>query len=120
MRADRAADAVFARQKSRSFRDRGEVVEGRLRTGIAWRDLPTAKQWRGLATRYDKLAAFYGGGVVLRAITIWLNDLSGVVAGGLVSCVRLASSAQRSCGTAANSRSMAALSTRFELPLLQR
>jgi putative transposase len=30
------------------------------------------KQWRGLATRYDKLAAVYRGGVVLRAITIWL------------------------------------------------
>ncbi len=31
------------------------------------------KQWRGLATRYDKLAAVYRGGVVLRAITIWLR-----------------------------------------------
>lgn len=31
------------------------------------------KQWRGLATRYDKLAAVYRGGVVLRAITIWLT-----------------------------------------------
>jgi transposase len=30
------------------------------------------KQWRGLATRYDKLATVYRGGVVLRAITIWL------------------------------------------------
>ena len=33
------------------------------------------KQWRGIATRYDKLAATYRGGVVLRAITIWLNPL---------------------------------------------
>lgn len=32
------------------------------------------KQWRGLATRYDKLAATYRGGVVLRAITIWLRE----------------------------------------------
>jgi len=31
------------------------------------------KQWRGIATRYDKLAAVYRGGVVLRAITIWLT-----------------------------------------------
>jgi transposase len=31
------------------------------------------KQWRGLATRYDKLATVYRGGVVLRAITIWLS-----------------------------------------------
>lgn len=33
------------------------------------------KQWRGLATRYDKLALTYRGGVVLRAITIWLRQL---------------------------------------------
>jgi transposase len=32
------------------------------------------KQWRGLATRYDKLATTYRGGVVLRAITIWLRQ----------------------------------------------
>ena len=32
------------------------------------------KQWRGLATRYDKLAAIYRGGVVLRAITLWLRQ----------------------------------------------
>lgn len=32
------------------------------------------KQWRGIATRYDKLATNYRGGVVLRAIVTWLND----------------------------------------------
>ena len=32
------------------------------------------KQWRGLATRYDKLAVVSRGGVVLRAITIWLRE----------------------------------------------
>jgi transposase len=32
------------------------------------------KQWRALATRYDKLATVYRGGVVLRAITIWLRE----------------------------------------------
>jgi transposase len=31
------------------------------------------KQWRGLATRYDKHAVTYRGGLVLRAITIWLH-----------------------------------------------
>ena len=31
------------------------------------------KQWRGIATRYDKLAVVYRGAVVLRAITIWLT-----------------------------------------------
>lgn len=29
------------------------------------------KQWRAIATRYEKLAVNYRGGVVLRAITIW-------------------------------------------------
>lgn len=32
------------------------------------------KQWRGIATRYDKLAANYRGAVVLRAITLWLRE----------------------------------------------
>jgi putative transposase len=33
------------------------------------------KQWRGLATRYDKLAVTYRGAAVLRAITLWLKRL---------------------------------------------
>lgn len=32
------------------------------------------KQWRGLATRYDKHALNYRGALVLRAITIWLAE----------------------------------------------
>lgn len=32
------------------------------------------KQWRGLATRYDKLATVYRGGAVLRAILMWLRQ----------------------------------------------
>ena len=32
------------------------------------------KQWRGLATRYDKLATVYRGGVVLRSVMIWLRE----------------------------------------------
>jgi putative transposase len=31
------------------------------------------RRWRGIATRYDKLATSYRGAVVLRAITIWLT-----------------------------------------------
>src|SRR5262249_46223656 len=40
------------------------------------RSFNRVKQWRGLATRYDNLAIVYRGGAVLRAITIWLADLS--------------------------------------------
>jgi transposase len=31
------------------------------------------KNWRGLATRYDKHALVYRGGVVLAAIILWLT-----------------------------------------------
>lgn len=33
------------------------------------------KQWRALATRYDKHATVYRGGLLLAATLIWLNDL---------------------------------------------
>ena len=32
------------------------------------------KQWRSLATRYDKLAVIYRGGAVLRSIILWLRS----------------------------------------------
>ena len=41
------------------------------------------KHWRGLATRYDKHAVVYRGGLVLAAALIWLADLGDVVAGAL-------------------------------------
>lgn len=40
------------------------------------RNFNVVKQWRGLATRYDKLAIVYRAAAVLRAITIWLPHLS--------------------------------------------
>lgn len=40
---------------------------------VVERGFNETKQWRGLATRYDKLALTYRGGVVLRAITLWLK-----------------------------------------------
>ncbi len=32
------------------------------------------KQWRGLATRYDKLAVIFRGGATLRSIVLWLRS----------------------------------------------
>lgn len=32
------------------------------------------KQWRGIATRYDKLALTYGAGVDFCAVVIWLRQ----------------------------------------------
>ena len=34
----------------------------------------TLKQWRGLATRYDKLAVIFRGGAILRSIVLWLRN----------------------------------------------
>lgn len=47
---------------AKTYRDRN-VIE---------RSFNHHKQWRGIATRYDKLATTYRGAVVLRAITLWL------------------------------------------------
>jgi len=33
------------------------------------------KQWRGLATRYDKLAVTFRGGAIVRSIFVWLPAL---------------------------------------------
>jgi transposase len=43
---------------------------------VVERNFNVVKQWRGLATRYDKLALVYRGAAVLRAITLWLPYLS--------------------------------------------
>jgi transposase len=39
------------------------------------RGFATLKQWRGLATRYDKLALTFRGGAALNAIVIWFRAL---------------------------------------------
>lgn len=48
-----------------------EAYKGR---NVVERSFNDDKQWRGIATRYDKLAAAYRGLVVLRAITLWLRE----------------------------------------------
>jgi putative transposase len=48
-----------------------EAYRGR---NVVERSFNQLKHWRGLATRYDKLALTYRGGVVLAAITIWLRQ----------------------------------------------
>jgi len=40
---------------------------------VVERSYNTLKQWRGLATRYDKLAVIFRGGAVLRSIIVWLT-----------------------------------------------
>ena len=48
-----------------------EIYKGR---NVVERSFNRIKDWRGLATRYDKLAITYRGGVVLRAIPHWRHD----------------------------------------------
>ena len=48
-----------------------EAYKGR---NVVERSFNTLKQWRGLATRYDKLAVIYRGGAVLAAILRWLRS----------------------------------------------
>ncbi len=48
-----------------------ESYKGR---NVVERSFALFKQWRAIATRYDKLAITYRGGVVLCAITIWLRQ----------------------------------------------
>jgi len=43
---------------------------------VVERSFNALKHWRGLATRYDKLAVVYRGGAVLAAILSWLRTPS--------------------------------------------
>ncbi|NMR32283.1 transposase [Crystallibacter degradans] len=70
-RPDRAlADKAYSSKAIRDLLDK----EAYKRRNVVELSFNVFKQWRGLATRYDKLALTYRGGVVLRAITIWLKD----------------------------------------------
>ncbi len=45
--------------------------EAYKRRNVVERSFNTLKQWRGLATRYDKLAQTYRAAAVLQAVFIW-------------------------------------------------
>ena len=58
--SDRAVAAIFGRGAGRPFRDHRQVVEGiiyRLRTGIAWRDLPASfGPWQTVWKRHRRFS----------------------------------------------------------------
>ncbi|MBG6213415.1 transposase [Cryobacterium sp. CAN_C3] len=56
-------------------RPSGLDKEADRRRNVIYGCFAAFKQWRSSETRYDKLALTYRGGVVLRAITIWLKAL---------------------------------------------
>lgn len=53
----------------------GLDTETYRRRNVVERGYSDVKQWRGLATRYDKLALTYRAGALLRAVTQWLKHL---------------------------------------------
>jgi transposase len=68
------SDQIAHRQRRGSAGGRPPAFDAAAYKGrnVVERSFNDHKQWRGIATRYDKLATSYRGGVVLRAITIWL------------------------------------------------
>ena len=71
------ADQIGHRQRkgSRGGRPVGYDRDLYKQRNVIERGFNNFKQWRGLASRYDKLAINYHGGAVLRAILTWTNDL---------------------------------------------
>lgn len=70
------SDQIRHRQRRGSAGGRPPTFDAETYKGrnVIERSFNDHKQWRALATRYDKLARVYRGGVVLRAITIWLRE----------------------------------------------
>jgi transposase len=69
------ADQIGHRKNkgSRGGRPVGYDVEDYKKRNVVERAFNQLKNWRGIATRYDKHALVYRGGVVLAAITLWLH-----------------------------------------------
>lgn len=70
------ADEIGHRQRRGSAGGRPPAFDAAAYKGrnVVERSFNDHKQWRGIATRYDKLGTNYRGGVVLRAITLWLRE----------------------------------------------
>jgi transposase len=62
-----------ARRGSRGGRPVALDVTDYKNRNVVERGFNQIKQWRALATRYDKHALIFRGGVVLRAILVWLT-----------------------------------------------
>lgn len=66
-------DQIAARAKKGSKGGRPPALDIETYRGrnVVERGFALTKQWRGLATRYDKLAITYRAGVLLSAIWVW-------------------------------------------------
>ena len=63
--------AARLRKGSSGGRPRALDAETYKRRNVVERSFALAKQWRGLATRYDKLAITYRAAVILSACIVW-------------------------------------------------
>ncbi|MEU5314935.1 IS5 family transposase [Streptomyces sp. NPDC021562] len=69
------ADLASRKRKGRSGgRPRALDAETYKRRNVVERSFSLLKQWRGLATRYDKLAIVYRSAAVLAAVITWLRS----------------------------------------------
>lgn len=70
-------DHINARKRKGSAGGRPPGFDAQAYKGrnVVERAFARAKQWRGLATRYDKLAVVYRAAAVLSAIVAWLAPL---------------------------------------------
>lgn len=71
-------DVIAARKRKGSKGGRPPAFDTQSYQGrnVVERFFGNLKQWRGLATRYDKLALVYRAGVVAVAVVTWLRKLS--------------------------------------------
>ena len=67
------ADQQGHRKRRGSHGGRPVGLEGR---NVIERQYAQLKQWRGLATRYDKYAIVYRAAVILKAVLAWSKRLS--------------------------------------------
>jgi transposase len=69
------ADQIAPRRRrgSRGGRPVAFDAEDYKNRNVVERSFNQLKNWRGIATRYDKHALVYRGGLVLAAIILWLS-----------------------------------------------
>jgi transposase len=72
------ADQIGHRQRRGSRGGRPPAFDAQDYRGrnVVERSFAVLKQWRGIATRYDKLAMIYRSAVVLHAVVTWTKVLS--------------------------------------------
>ncbi|GEB45502.1 hypothetical protein MTE01_14470 [Microbacterium testaceum] len=66
--------AARKRRGSKGGRPTGLDVEAYKGRNVVERFFALAKQWRGIATRFDKLAITYRAGIALCAVLTWLRS----------------------------------------------